>query len=109
MKKEINYLWPVYVARKTYPHHEETKQALVNFTSTYMEQNKNSRHGDENIDLFESGYNIFREYHAKNEAVGRFAKFLAFSMGEVAQFANKQVWEEKGIIPEDVVINIRES
>jgi hypothetical protein len=102
-------IWPTIILRKKFPDHDRVKPGLLEFVQGYMAAHPEGRRANENRDLYESQYDIFKE-HARSDAnVRALADFLGQSFVEVASAANLGAWKRDGIDPQTLQVNITAS
>jgi len=75
-ENKIHPLWPIFIGEFHNSKHQEIKKDLINFFQKYEKENKNSREGTENFNLYESNYNLHKE---KNESLSKVINFIAES------------------------------
>ncbi len=85
-KDKIYPLWPILMGEFHNPNHKEIKHELIEFFKKYEDKNKISRKGDENINLFESNYNL---HHENNDTLSKLLNFIAQSFLTMAKNINK--------------------
>ena len=85
-KNKIHSLWPILIGEFHNPNHQEVKKNLVEFFKQYENENKKSKEGLENFNLFESKYNLHKE---KNEALSKILDFIAESFLIMTKNINK--------------------
>ena len=86
IENKIHPLWPIFVGEFHNSKHQEIKKDLINFFQKYEKQNKNSREGIENFNLYESNYNLHKE---QNESLSKVINFIAESFLTMTKNINK--------------------
>ena len=71
---KIHRLWPTPVGEFFNPDHQRIRDKLIDFFEDYKTQNPKSKKGIENINLYESGYNI---HQLQNESYTKLIHFIA--------------------------------
>lgn len=102
-------IWPTIILRKQFPRHDESKPGLMDFVHSYMEAHPDGRKANENRDLYESRYDILKQYAGENSAIRALADFIGHSFAEVAGAANAGAWKREEVDPGDLKANITAS
>ena len=85
-KNKLHTLWPVLVGEFHNPNHQEIKKELIDFFQKYETKHKISRDSVENVNLFESKYNLHQE---NSDALLKVFSFMAEGFATMAKNVNK--------------------
>ena len=102
VKDNIMLLWPTPIGVFYNDNHYAIKNDLIDFFENYKNNNPNSKKGDENINLYESNYNIHK---LNNPSYEKLMFFFAKSFKKISEKANKE-FQNNNI---NNIINIIES
>jgi uncharacterized protein (TIGR02466 family) len=105
MEDTLTSLWPTNILHKTFLKHNEVKDELLNFVQEYKNKIPEGRNGSENLNLYESRYDIvsyINEYPCLKELID----FIGLSFKEIAFITNKDVWRIKEIDPSKISAKI---
>ena len=92
VKDNIMLLWPTPIGVFYNDNHYAIKNDLIDFFENYKNNNPNSKKGDENINLYESNYNIHKLNNPSYE------KLMFFLQNLLRKFLKKQIKNFKIII-----------
>ena len=92
-KNAIGVHWSTYVGQFYNPNHDQVKKKLLVFFEDYKKKQPSSRKASENINLYESRYNLHQE---NNQDLQKVLKFISESVFTVFQQASKNYILERG-------------
>jgi len=93
MKYSIKSFWPNNIGRFENPNHKEIKNEILLYINDYI-KNNSSRRGGENLNLFESNYNIHK---SENESIKKLVKFISNSFFQMAVDTNKEFYQNQNL------------
>lgn len=85
-KNSIDVLWPTFVGKFYNPEHLEIKDGLIKFFDEYQKKNPKGKLGRENVNLYESQYDLHKH---ENEYYKKLIQFISKSFLQTSTHANK--------------------
>lgn len=93
MKFSIETFWPNNIGRFINSDHNNIKKDILEYIDDYMKKN-DSKRGGENINLFESDYNIQK---SENESIKKLTKFMSQCFFQMAIHTNKKHYKNQDL------------
>jgi putative 2-oxoglutarate-Fe(II)-dependent oxygenase superfamily protein len=104
----LSALWATFIHKRRYGKHEDHKHLIVRSLREIKAASDGSKKQPENVDLFESRYDLFESCGA-DEYLGDLIQFIKATLFEVVTSVNADYWVERGLRNADISIKIIDS